>query len=166
MSLKMPLILNALLASVGIASSLAFNPAAGFIVLLLVLGIHCRFIRPQEWRLLIQLTVIGWLFDAVLLRMDLLTATGEIQSLSRVMCWPLLASMLCHSLYPFMRHFLLAMVLGVGWGLMLYGLPLALGYYQASIPLMAMLVVVACVSAIIMLLYSFIIRTRIIPQPL
>lgn len=158
------LIQNAALAALGIALCLAFNANAGLLVVAIILGLHCRLLKPQEWRLLIQLTVLGWVMDAVFLRMELLVDTGDISSLSRVLCWPLIASTLCHSLYPAMRQFSTALIVGALWGLLLYGLPLMLGYYQTTLSLTLMLCVAAVVASIILLLFSFIINTRIMPK--
>lgn len=164
MSQRTGLIMNAVLAAVGIAGVLAFNLNAGLLITALVLGLHLRRLKAQEWRVLIQLSVMGWIVDSVLLRMNMLTNTSEIESLSRVLCWTIFASAFCHSLYPMIRKFWAAAIVGVFWGLLLYGLPIALAYYQSDYGLITMLIVSSLSCALITVLFSFIINTRILPQ--
>lgn len=159
------LIINFLLFSGGLAICLLFNNAAALLASAVVAGNHLRYLKPQEWRLLVQLPVLGWIADAVLLRMDILNGAGDTPELARIACWMLLATTLCHSLYPVIRSFAGALLLGMLWGMLIYVLPTWLsGTYHHGLPWPLFISVAAIIGALLLLLFSFIIRTRIMPD--
>jgi|GEM_PF-5210133 len=163
---KVALISNFLLATIGITACLLLNQALALTITALIVGIHLRILKPYEWRLLVQLSVLGWVVDAVFLRMLWLQPyTGDDAIIwPRIFCWTLLASMLCHSLYPIMKKLSTAAVLGAFWAVLFFSAPRLTGQYLSTLSWPVFILSAAISGTLLLLLASFIIRTRVLPM--
>lgn len=157
-------ILNFSLFTAGVVSCLLANNATAILVTAIVIGTHLRQLKTQEWRLLIQLPVLGWVVDALFLRMHIVNVADELSLLARIGCWAILATTLCHSLYPLMRHLLTAALTGGIWGVIIYGVPILTGRFTTVLAIPLWLLSAMLSGALLLVLFSFVIRTRIQPD--
>lgn len=166
MNNKAALIANFLLATLGIASCLLLNQTVALVLTAVIVAIHIPRLKPYEWRLLIQLSVLAWVADAIFLRMQWLQPATIIDAaiLPRMLCWTLLATMLCHSLYPIMKKLSSAVVFGAFWGVLFFGLPVIQGQYLSVLSWPILIINAALSGMLLLLLASFIIKTRILPR--
>jgi len=153
---------NFLLAIVGIITCFMLPAVIASPLAIIIIAFHLRIIKPYEWRLLIQLSVLGWVVDAIFIRMHWLQLLDDVTILPRILSWTLLATMLCHALYPIMKRLSTAMLFGVFWGWVAYLLPVVVSAQYLSVLSWPLLSLSAAISGMLLLLLAaFIIKTRI-----
>src|SRR5690554_3925324 len=157
------LISNFLLATLGIAACLLLQQTVAVVFAVIIVSLHLRLLKPYEWRLLIQLSVLGWVANAMFLRMQWLQALDSTAVLPRILCWTLFATMLCHSLYPIMRRLSTAMALGAVWGVIFFSSPVISGLYLSTLSWPQLGASAAISGMLLFLLAAFIIKTRVFP---
>lgn len=111
--------LNGVSIIAGIIACLYLGSWPALLVTTLLLAFHRRISLPGEWRLIIQVTVIGWLYDAILLRSGVMEGAGQ-PGVWQLCVWALLASGLRHALGGLQNRFAWTPAAGVLIGCALY----------------------------------------------
>ncbi len=155
-------IVNLLLCVSGsvICVSLANNWA--LLVALLVLIIHTKFSLPGEWRFIIQVTVIGWLFDSILFRTGVMGGNQLFPPIWLTAMWPIFATTICHSLRFCTQHLAYSPIMGAIFGLLVYFLIVWAAGISFIQPIGLFGLIIALSWGLIFPLISFIAMSRVI----
>ena len=127
----------------------------------MVLAVHWPKLKPQEWRILVQVTVLGWAINAIFLRMHWVDADLHYDLINRILAWTMLATTLCHSLYYVIKSFIGAMIVGAVWGVAYFILPMVSQHILTTSSWSLLLMEAAMSGMLALLIFSFVIQTRI-----
>lgn len=126
-----------------------------------VLLFHLRTALPGEWQFIAQASVLGWLFDSILFRSNILGQQMLFPPVWLSCIWPILATAVVHSLSFSIKHLSYAALFGAIYGTACY---LFVSFWQ-NIPRIEpswrFCLIVAAGWAVIYLLLAFIARSRI-----
>lgn len=157
------LVLNGLSLAVGVTGCLLLPAKPAVLMTLILLVIHSRISLPGEWRLIIQVTVIGWLYDAILLRSGVLGGLEQ-PAIWQLCLWALLATSLCHLLRGLQQWFFLSPLAGAVTGSLLYLLVTRLTVLEPLWVIPHFLMVIAASWALLLPLLVFIARRVQMPE--
>lgn len=118
----------------------------------------------HEYLIWIQVCVLAWVSENLLLRMEAIEITDALRLSIRLLPWLLLATLLCHSLYFIIKRLWAAAIFGALWGVLMAYMPIFSGIYQANWHWPALLVYSALSGAFILAIVSFVITQRVLPN--
>lgn len=153
-------LINGLLATAGVGLCLLQVNWLALLALVTVLLLHERISLAGEWRLLLQVSVLGWLHDAILLRSGVLTGV-EMPALWQLCIWPLLGTLLCHALRFVHQRLWLALLLGAVAGPLLSQFLIHATRVDSDWQPLPLLLLMALVWSLLLPLLVFIARSRV-----
>lgn len=140
--------------------SVYFGDLAAVASAVVFLLVHIPFAQKNEWLLILQVSVLGWFYNQILFRTEVLVSDAGAPIWLHAI-WPMFAATLCHSLNYFTTRRWLLVVCGMVLAPVAYYSGALLSGTQMGLALPAYLLAISLSWAVLMLLFHFMVKRLI-----